>query len=133
MVALLALLVACAHLQPGADPLVVRTEQTEQVALATMNLAVHLDDANRTFYRSNAAPFHVFCEWLRQPQTVLLSPTGNVTLARGPAMLWSLHQTKLAYQSSKTYSNALVSALATVEAALAEAQQWVSQINTNAP
>ena len=129
--ALLALFIGCAAVQPGADPLVVRTEQTESIAFSTFNLVVHVDDANRPFFMTNAPAFHQFAEWLRAPQMVMQSPTNTITLPRGAAMLWSLDATKRAYISSKTYSNSLVSAVATVEHALAEAQMWLTTTSTN--
>lgn len=121
----------CAVLKPGADPLVVRVEQSETVALATFNAILNVDNANRSFWRTSAPPFHAFCEFLRQPQVITQSPTNLITLPRGSAMLWSLDATKRAYIGSKSYSNVVVSALATVEQALYEAQSWMTLTVTN--
>lgn len=120
----------CVGLKPGADPIIVRAEQTQAIAPATFNAILKLDDSNRALSRSNAPAFHEFCEWLRAPVTITvtnLHPGGpqvlGAHLPRGLAMVWSLDQTKLAYKHGLATSNTVVGVLATVESALAQAQQ----------
>lgn len=123
------LLPGCAHLQPGADPLIVRTEQLQTVATSSFDLVLQTDQLDRGFWSTKAPAFHNFCEWLRQPQSVpgLANP-----LQRDLAMLWNLDQVKLAYKSSKVSSNALLEAIATVESAANQAAAWIT-ITTNKP
>lgn len=113
---------SCKTLQPGADPLIVRTEQTETIAKATFDTVLNFDNSNRAYWQTNAPAFHNFCEWLRAPQTVEVTNT----LPRAAAMLISLDDTKLAYKSAAVSSNVLVEALATVQAALNQAQAWTT-------
>lgn len=121
----------CSILKPGADPLVVRVEQSEAVALSTFQAVLNIDNANRSFWKTSAPPFHAFCEYLRQPHVVTLNSTNTVTLPRGSAIIYNLDQTKRAYIHSKSYSNVVITALATVEQALYEAQSWVTITSTN--
>ncbi len=116
--------VGCAHLDANADPLVVRTEQTLTSGKAGFDLVLHVEDANRAFYRTNAPGFHEFCEWLRQPQTI-----GTNTLPRAAAMLYSLDMVKLDYKASRATSNQLFISLTTAASALAQANQWTSVLN----
>jgi len=58
-------LAACATLNPGADPLVVRTEQVQAGADATVDFVLNIDQSNRGFWLTNAPAFHNFCEYLR--------------------------------------------------------------------
>ncbi len=123
------LLSGCATLDRGADPLIVRTEQTEKVAFNTFDALVSIDDADRGFWRTNLPALHRFAEWLREPQVV------DVTnrLARGLAICKRLDTVKLVYKSNKAQTNAtdLATALATTEAALFQAQQFVAQTTAN--
>ena len=117
-----ALLVGCASLQPGADPLVVRAEQTEAIAKSAFDTVLNFDNSNRGFWATNAPAYHSFCEWLRQPQTV----EATNTLPRAAAMLISLDDIKLAYKISTVSSNALIEAITTVSAAAGQAQAWIT-------
>ena len=117
-----ALLVGCASLQPGADPLVVRAEQTEAIAKSAFDTVLNFDNSNRGFWATNSPAYHSFCEWLRQPQTV----EATNTLPRAAAMLISLDDIKLAYKISTVSSNALIEAITTVSAAAGQAQAWIT-------
>ena len=55
--------------------MVVRAEQSITIANATFDSAVKIDNANRSFFRTNAPAFHQFCEWLRTP--VVMPPLTN--------------------------------------------------------
>lgn len=127
---LLVLFIAgCASLQPTANPLVVRAEQTEKAAFATFEMVLHVDDSNRPFWSTNAASFHQFCEWLRQPTVVNVTNT----LPRGAAIILTLDNTKKAYQSNLVGQDQLAAALAAVEKALADAQLYFSSASASIP
>lgn len=106
----------------------VRAEQTEAAAKSTFDLVLSVDHADRGFWRTNSPAFHAFAEWLRQPQVVRVT---NV-LPRASAMILSLNNIKGEYVFSKSYSNALVSAIAVLQSAATEANAW-SIIITNRP
>lgn len=116
------LALGCAHLAPGADPLVVRVEQTQTTAKGAFDLVLKFDHANRPYWRTNAPAFHDFCEWLRVPTTT----TAGVSLPRCSAMLWTLDSVKVAYKAGSASSNALVTALATVTEAANQANAWLT-------
>jgi hypothetical protein len=113
-------LAACASLKPGADALVVRAEQTEASAKASFDLLLSIDHSDRGFWKTNLPAFHGFCEWLREPQIALVT---NI-LPRASAMILSVNAVKRDYILSKSYSNSLVSAIAVLESACAEAGTW---------
>jgi len=118
-------LIGCTTLQPGADPLVVRTEQSLTVGKSAFDLAVIIDHSNRAMWRTNVPAFHEFCEWLRAPEVV---PDLVTTLPRASAMLYSLNTIKKDYIMSKTSSNALYSALMTFESTMNQANSWLTII-----
>jgi hypothetical protein len=119
----------CATLQPGANALVVRVEQTQVIAKSTFDLVLNVDNSNRPFWTTNLPAFHGFCEYLRAPVPI----DASNSLPRGAAWLWSLDQTKLSYKSSLSSSNALVSALAVVETGLSQAQLYLAQTQPAIP
>lgn len=112
--------VGCTPLQPGADPLVVKAEQLETTADASFQLVVSVDNADRGFWRTNAAAFHNFAEWLRAPVPL----NGNPGEPRGLGMILLVDSAKLTYQADKSQSNILVSAISTLSLAAAQAQGW---------
>lgn len=118
----------CVPLAPGADPIVVRVEQTETVAKSTFDLALNVDNSNRAFFATNAPAYHSFCEWLREPQTV----EETNTLPRAAALLVSLDDVKLSYKASRASSNDVFTALATVTSAVNQANAWLTTV-TNQP
>lgn len=117
----------CATILPGNDPLVVETERVLTIGQGTFELVTTIDDANRSFWKTNAPPFHEFVEWLRTKIT--LNETNIVR--RGPGMLQSLNNVKIEYKQHKASSNAVYTVLATVQSALNEAQTWLATVNTN--
>lgn len=123
----LAVLMGCAALQPGADPLVVRVEQTQTVAGGTLDLVLNVDHADRGFWRTNAPAFHNFCEWLRTPQRY-----GPGSVPRVVAIQLNVDDLKLAYKTSKTAgsSNALYSAWAVLQTAFSQATSWSNIVTT---
>lgn len=120
LVAAVGLFQGCAGVQPGNDPLVVHTEQTETIAYSTFDTFLTLEDANRALVASNIPAVHAFAETLRQP---VMDGT-NLTRA---ALLWvmQLDRVKLAYEAGKATSNNVVTALAVVQTAVNAAQQDV--------
>lgn len=120
-------LTACASIQKGQDPFVVEAERVITIGQGTMELVTTVDEANRGFWKTNAPAFHEFVESLRTK--VVLNET-NI-MRRGPAILTSLNNVKLQYKASKTSSNALITAIATADSLLREAQMWLATVNTN--
>lgn len=112
----------CATMSKGADPVVVRAEQSISLANSTFDLAVHLDNADRALSQSKAPAFHSFCEWLRTP--VIIAPLTN-SFPRGLAIVRSADTVKQTYESTHSTNDyaILVSSLAVVESATAQAQQ----------
>lgn len=111
----------CAHLQPGANPIVVRVEQAETSAKASFVMALNTDNMDRGFWRTNAPAFHGFCEWLRVP-----TPYGTNTLPRYRALLLSLDDVKLDYKAARASSNQLYTALVTFESVATQAGSWLN-------
>jgi hypothetical protein len=119
--ALLAITSGCSHLQPGADPLVVRCEQTETIAYATFDTFLQIDDSNRAFWKTNTPALHSFAEYLRAPV-----PDGTANCQRGISYIRGLNTVKRAYKQGSASSNAVVTILATVETAVIEAQKHIA-------
>jgi len=126
LLALSLLLSGCAHLDKGADPIVVRAEQSESVAKATFDTFLQIDNSNRAFFTTNAPPLHAFAEYLRAPVTI---PSGgtNLSLPRGLSFVASLDSVKLAYQHGSATSNALATAIAVIEVSVSQAQAFIVQ------
>lgn len=119
--------VGCAILQPGSDPLVVRTEQTLTLANGTFDFVLHTENVNRSFWKTNAPAFANFCDWLRTP-----IPYGGSNVARCVEMQLNVDDLKLAYKAAKTAgnSNALFSAWGTLNAAVSQAGSWSNIVVT---
>jgi len=115
-------LLGCAHLMPGADPLVVRTEQAQSGANATFDFVLHLDDNNRGFWRTNAPAFHQFCEWLRTP----LQYKASQEVPRAVLMQLDVDDLKTAYKMNKSAanSNVLFTAVGTLTYAIGQSMSW---------
>lgn len=119
--------IGCQTLNPGADPFVVRVEQTQMGALATFDFIVYMDHANRAFWRTNAPAFHNFAEWLRTPQSY-----GTSVVSRSVAIQLNVDDMKLAYKASKTAanSNALWSAWMVLNTAINQSLSWSNIITS---
>lgn len=126
-------LIGCASLTPGADPLVVRVEQTETTASQVFQSVLSVDNADRGFWRTNAPGFHNFCEWLRQPQGVLITNTVPVTVPRDIAIVMNLDNVKLQYKSSLASSNVLWTALDTMLAVVQQGVSWLGVVTNSTP
>ena len=116
----------CATVNPGADPLIVHTEQVETVAASAFDTVVLLDNSNRGFWATNAPAFHNFCEWLRTPIVI----ESTVTMRRGLAMVKLVDDAKLIYKSNASQSNILIQAVADLQIALTQAQSWAVIVQT---
>lgn len=123
-----ALITGCASLQKGADPVIVRAEQTQTIAYGTFDTFLKIDAADRGFFRTNVPAMHEFAESLRK--WVVLDAQSN---RQWVAYCQSLDRVKLAYKAGTATSNQVLTVLATVETALAESQQYLSQVSTNKP
>lgn len=99
------LLTACAHLNPGADPLLVRAEQGQVDAKATIDLVLHTEASNYGFWRTNAPGFYQFCEIQLKAPTTIQTASGPTNVARSIAYLWQVDQAKLAYKAARSASN----------------------------
>lgn len=116
------IIVGCASLQPTADPLVVRTEQAEQLTSASFDFVVTFDDSNRDYWRTNAPAFHNFAEWLRTP----VPTSGTNTERRGLMMIEQVDAAKTEYQDLKTMdsSNNLFLLVHGLESLQKQASAW---------
>ena len=117
------LLCGCfATLKPGEDPLVVRSQQAEQVAFTTFDTYLRLVHEHEARVRSKVPAAFKFAEWLRAKNS-----DGT---ARGLAMVTSLSNVRRAYAVSRTAANkaSLTSALAAVTSAISEAQKHLAVV-----
>lgn len=108
------MLTGCGTILPGNDPLVVRAEQTEKTAIATFSAFVHIEAANRDFLRKLNPDIKTVADKVRLDSTNWVS---------------SLDRVILAYKHNRNESNSVnvATALATLEASLAETQKYLSQ------
>lgn len=123
---------ACAPLNPNANPVIVRVEQFSTAAKGAFELVLNTDNANRGFWITNAPGFHQFAETLRVPTPVNYNG-GTTNLPRWSAGLWSLNTVKKDYKAGLASSNALATAQGTVSGMLDEANTWLSFTATNHP
>jgi len=125
----LLLILGCATLDPGANAFIVRVEQGQSIAQPTFDLVLNLDNDARAFWRTNAAPFHQFAEWLRAPVIYSNSP-----LQRVIAIQAQVQDLKMAYKTTRDagHSNELFLAWTVLDKAINQAAGW-SMIITNSP
>jgi hypothetical protein len=107
----------CAGLSPGADPLVVRTEQTETFATNTFYTFLSIEANDQVFIEANFPAIHAFAETLRQP---VIEGTNRYRACYYWVHL--LDDAKLAYKAGTGTSNQLISALSKVEMNVATAE-----------
>ena len=117
----LALCAGCKTILPGNDPIIVRAEQSIQVAYATFDTFTALDNDNRELFKTKFPTVHEFAEWLR-------ASVGQPPMPRGLSIIQSANRVKLAYKSNRTAQNkaSLVTALATLESAVMESQRQLA-------
>lgn len=109
----------CAGLKPGADPIIVRAQQTERAAFETFDAFLRIEHKNAARIRTAAPEVSKFAEWLREPL-----PDGP----RGISLVKSLGNVRRAYANAKTPDNRakLASALDALAAALTETQKHLT-------
>lgn len=121
--------VSCAVLKPGADPIVVRTEQLEQTSLASFQLILKTDNLDRGFWRTNAPAFHNYVEWLRKPTIYRMT---NV-LPRYRVLLLSLDDVKQDYKAARASSNDLYTAFAVFNSVAQQTSAWLTILSNQPP
>lgn len=120
-------LAACATLNPGADPFIVRVEQGQAGVAATVDMVLHVDETDRGFWKTNAPAFHTFCEWLRTP-----TPYGGTNVARCIATQANVEDLKRSYKSAKSAgtSNALFLAFIELGTLQSQSLSWSNIITS---
>lgn len=129
----LVVIVGCAAIQPGQDPIVVNVERAQTIAAPTFDLVLETDNANRTFWKQNVPAFHGYCEWLRQRQLAFLADGTPTNVQRAIAMQLNLDKVKLDYKASKVDSNAVLEVLAALTSAENQANAWLVVMTNAAP
>lgn len=121
----LLLLIGCATLDHGADPVEVRAEQTISGASDTMDLFVTIENDWREYCKKKLPEVHDAAEWLRAKQ-----PDG---LPRGLSMVSSANKARLAYKKNRTPENKanLLTAIATLQTASREAESQLANFNSS--
>lgn len=106
-------LAACAALKAGEDPVLVRAEQTEQTAFATMDTFVNLERDNEALLRTLVPGIHAAAEAVR---------------LKGPAAIRDLRDVIATYKAAKAGAKPdLSTALAVVEQILRDVQSWIAK------
>jgi hypothetical protein len=84
-------------------------------------LVLHLNQADRGFWATNAPAFDRFCAWLRTQQAY-----GTNTVSRAQLMELNVQDLKLSYKAAKTAgnSNALYLAWAVLNQAWSQSTSW---------
>jgi hypothetical protein len=120
---LAAAMCACATLDPKADAVEVRAEQTVSIAFDTFDTFLKLETQNRAMLLKKAPEVVAFADTLRRP----VMDNGK-QIPWGISLVESANRTRLAYKSNRTADNkaSLLSALAAVESALAETNKQLA-------
>lgn len=121
-------LCGCAKLQPGADPIVVRAEQSLTAAQGTFQFVLRTDELDRGFWRTNAPGFHNFAEGLRVPTRYQVTNT----LPRYRVYLLMADDVKQDYKLGRASSNALAAVLSGLESLQRQSAAWLNVV-TNRP
>lgn len=112
----------CVTIQPGSEPFVVRVEQSQLVASGSIDFILHLDNADRGFWKTNAPALHQFCEWLRTP----LPYATTATVSRAQLIQLNVQDLKVAYKTNRTAtaSNTLWVAWNVLDTAVQQSRSW---------
>ncbi len=107
-----ALLAGCAGLDPGADPVVVRAEQSAQIATDTFDVFLKFEYENSDLLKKITPEFHKAAELIRR---------------NGKGWILTLRNVTKSYKQNRTPENKanVATALATVDRALQEVQTWL--------
>lgn len=90
----------CASLEPSADAVAVRAEQTVATAFNVFDAFLNLEHANRDLVKAKAPAIHAFAERLRAPVTV-----DGQQVPWGISLIQSANRTRLAYKANRTPDN----------------------------
>jgi hypothetical protein len=127
------IIVGCAHVEPGQDPIIVNAERVQTIATPTFDILLETDNANREFWQSKASAFHDFCEWLRERQTAELADGTITNVQRAIALQLNLDKVKLDYKASKVSSNAVIEVTATLKSIERQANAWLLIVTNPVP
>lgn len=113
LVLVLLLGTGCASILPGNDPVVVRAQQTREIAFSTFDTFVSLEYRNRATLQKLNPNFNEVADNIR---------------VGAPKWFKSFDQVLVAYKSGKTPAtkSKLDGAIAVIESALAEAQTYIA-------
>lgn len=127
LAAFLALAPACATLQPGADPIAVRSEQTVSTAFNVIDAFLTLEHQHRELSKAKLPAVHAFAEFLRAP----VADNGQ-TIPRGLALIQSANRVRLAYKANRTPDNhaSMTAALSALARAANEAATHLATLQT---
>jgi hypothetical protein len=116
----------CAALQPGADPVAVRSEQTVATAFNVFDAFLKLDDANREMAKAKLPAVHAFAEKLRTPVV-----DNGQQVPFGISLILSANRTRLAYKANRSADNqaSMSAALSALARAANEASANLSTLN----
>lgn len=117
----------CASLEPSADAVAVRAEQTVATAFNVFDAFLNLEHANRELVKAKAPAVHTFAEWLREPV-----PDNGAMVPRGLSLIQSANRVRLAYKANRTPDNhaSLQAALAALARAANETQTQMQALQT---
>lgn len=106
----------CASILSGNDPVVVRAEQTEKIALATFDTFLAIEAAHQAEIQSMSPIIHTVAENVRK---------------NGKNWLTTANNLRKTYKSSRTPENKanLMTAIAIVETALTETQKYLVELS----
>lgn len=113
---------SCRKLDPGADPIVVRTEQALEMGRATFLFTLQVNDKDRDFFRARTPEFHAFCETLRRPTPYPLTSTN--LLPQWRVWLLSVDDVKRDYKAGRATGDAVLTSLSVLNGLLEQAEAW---------
>jgi hypothetical protein len=133
MFGVVAMIVGCNGLNPGADPLIVNTERALTVAPQTFDLVLGVEASNFAWFKTNLPDFYKFCEEIKKPVLYVSPEYGETNVQKCIAAQLELDDLKNAYSRSKLNSNALYSAQISLEFMIATANNWLVSVTNAAP
>lgn len=106
-------MIGCAAIAPGNDALVVNAERTTQIAVDTIDAFLLLEYQNRAAYAAISPDIRTAADYMRDNAPGWIKSARNVTKV---------------YKANRTPENKanLVTAIATLEQAMREAQQYLT-------
>lgn len=111
------ILSGCASVEPGNDPLIVRSEQTAQIALSTFDALFNIEYSNR--------------EWI-DAYAPMMRDRVNHLRDYAPVALKSLRTATAEYRSerSEVTASKLQAVLSSIASGLSEANQLITELST---